>query len=116
MIDRLTREDINVVEASTLVSVHAFRLADIPHPKIIVTIWKDAEPHGGHGFYRYEASHAIHAPGQADAYYPSSPYADSEQAALQRAIRDFTFYYESAKSRGYTPNPRWIVPRNRRDD
>lgn len=56
-----------------------------PHPKITVTIWKDAEAHGGNDFYRYEASHAIHAPGQADASIRSAPSADGPSTCDSRS-------------------------------
>lgn len=58
---------------------------------------------------KFEVSHAIHTPTQADPYRTSTPFADDWAYALHRAVDGLISYYKEAVAAGHVPNENWLV-------
>ena len=86
-----------------------FQHPDIPEVRIMVQVWwhRDLEPEP----YRFELSHYVHTPEQVRPYVPSSPYARTAVAAVERAIAAIMDQIERAKRAGHSPDPSWFLRR-----
>ncbi|MBV9082249.1 MAG: hypothetical protein JOZ62_06220 [Acidobacteriaceae bacterium] len=109
VIDPTTLADEGIFEMQSLVSEVSFRLKDIQSIKVRVKIWRTAESHGGDDFL-YTVSHFVQTPVQASAYFSSSPFGASAQAAAKKAIDDTTTFVKGAIEAGHSPSEEWLKP------
>lgn len=77
------------------------------HPRIGIKIYQS--PNKGIPFH-FEVSHHVYTPDQAEAYFPTAIYAQSEQEAITQAISTTTHFLKSAILNGHEPSEQWLIP------
>ncbi|MGO9339838.1 MAG: hypothetical protein ACLPY1_20245 [Terracidiphilus sp.] len=108
MVDPKNFKTDHIFEISALVGEYSFRVGELPSPRIRVKVFMTDASFGGDR-YTYAISHNVHTPTQIDAYYPSAPFAATEEAIVRRAIRDTLSFYVGAISAGHKPSTDWFV-------
>jgi hypothetical protein len=87
---------------------YRFELEGIPETTVHVRVFQPEASSGEE--WEYTSSHWIKTPTQIGVYTPSAPFGSSPQAAIEKAIRDYTVFYSGAVNAGHAPNPSWLVP------
>lgn len=77
------------------------------HPRIGIKIYKSNRP--SPEVYSFEVSHNIHTPVQAAPYYPSRTNYETENLAIDYAIRTTTAFIKEAIDEGHKPQDSWLV-------
>lgn len=109
MIDPAELKTEHIYELYTLIGQYSFHVEGMAGLEIRVKVWLSDVSYGGDR-YSYTISHNVHTPTQMGPYYPSAPFATSEKAAVERAIRDTLTFYLGAKKQGHEPSTDWFVP------
>jgi hypothetical protein len=108
MIDPAELEHEHIFEVNALVGEYSFRIKEAQGVHISVRIYQTDVAYGGDR-YTYTISHHVHAPGQADPYYPSATFGPDEQSTLELAIRHTLFFYTAAVNAGHKPSSSWFI-------
>ena len=108
ILDALLSED-SIVHQSVLIREYQFFIKDMTDlGKIRIRIYYDV--HRKDLPFRFELSHYANTPSQADPYVPSTPYAETEEAALHTAIYSITQWTQPLVGSGKPVTQDWLVP------
>jgi hypothetical protein len=99
-------------ELNVLVGEYSFVVCD---SKVVrVRVWYNQASYGGNR-YSFTQSQYFHGPNQGGPYMTSAPFADSEEAALRKAMSTFVIFWPADGT--YDPEnvdtSSWFVPNER---
>ena len=96
----------SVLKVERVVAEYQFQLRDID-VSVRIKLWRDQL---GTGPVRYKQSHHIETPIQRVPFESSFLEADSEKAAVDKVLAEFSRIYNFALSKGGVPHRDWLVP------
>lgn len=94
-----------VTELLEVLGEYSFRLERIPEVEIKVKLYR----YIGSKNICFDTSHFIKTPEQCGPYTTNVNYAGTEEAALERAIKTITEFYQTGIESGHEPNSSWLV-------
>jgi hypothetical protein len=109
MIDPAELKTAGIHEILCLAGEYSFYVDGLPGTQVRFKIWLMDTELGGDR-YTYTISHHVHTPTQMGPYHTSAPFARTEQACAERAIRDFLSFFQGAIKAGHQPSTKWLIP------
>lgn len=91
------------------VSEYVFRLRDLS-TNITIRIYESLDEDVARDErFVFMQSHFLHTPVQMEPYMSNVTYGETEERALNRALRTLTQFYKDAVNAGHTPESTWLV-------
>ncbi len=100
----ILKEMVAVKNANILLHEISFRLGDI-YSDIYVRIYHDIDEEKP---FRFKLSHYIKTPEHQAPYISDHPCSDTEEDALQEAIKPLVDHYQAAVNKGHKPSVEWL--------